>query len=60
MSAHVLLNALNKLRKRDKCMACQAFYCFLIIKFSKVNITGTLFLDFILISHNTKTILFIT
>ena len=29
MSAHVLLNLLNKLRKRDKCEACRAFYLFL-------------------------------
>ena len=28
MSAHVLLNLLNELRKRDKCEACRAFYLF--------------------------------
>ena len=28
MSAHVLLNLLNVLRKRDKCEACQAIYLF--------------------------------
>ena len=28
MSAHVLLNLLNELGKRDKCEACQAFYLF--------------------------------
>ena len=28
MSAHVLLNLLNELRKGDKCEACQAFYLF--------------------------------
>ena len=26
MSAHVLLNLLNELRKRDKCEACGTFY----------------------------------
>ena len=28
MSAHVLLNLLNELRKRDKCEASRAFYLF--------------------------------
>ena len=28
MSAHVLLNLLNELGKRDKMQACQAFYLF--------------------------------
>ena len=28
MSAHVLLNLLNELGKRDKCEACPAFYLF--------------------------------
>ena len=28
MSAHVLLDLLNELRKRDKCEACRAFYLF--------------------------------
>ena len=28
MSAHVLLNLLNKLGKRIKCEACRAFYLF--------------------------------
>ena len=28
MSAHVLLNLLNELGKRDKCKACRAFYLF--------------------------------
>ena len=28
MSAHVLLNLLNELGKRDKCEACRAFYLF--------------------------------
>ena len=29
MSAHVLLNLLNELGKRDECEACRAFYLFL-------------------------------
>ena len=28
MSAHVLLNLLNELKKRDKCEACRAFNLF--------------------------------
>ena len=28
MSAHVLLNLLNELGKRDKMLACRAFYLF--------------------------------
>ena len=28
MSAHVLLNSLNELMKRDKCEACRALYFF--------------------------------
>ena len=28
MSAHVLLNLLNELGKRDKCRACRAIYLF--------------------------------
>ena len=28
MSAHVVLNLAIKLRKRDKCEASQAFFCF--------------------------------
>ena len=28
MNAHVLLNLLNKLGKRDKCETCRAFYLF--------------------------------
>ena len=28
MSAHVFVNLLNKLRKRDKCETCRAFYLF--------------------------------
>ena len=28
MSAHVLLNLLNELGKRDKCEACRAFYLY--------------------------------
>ena len=29
MDAHVLLNLLNKLGKRDKCEVCRAFYLFI-------------------------------
>ena len=28
MSAHVLLNLLNQLGKRDKCVACREFFLF--------------------------------
>ena len=37
MSAHVLLNLLNKLGKEIKCKACQAFYLF----FTKSLINST-------------------
>ena len=30
MSAHVLLNLLNELRKEIKCEACRAFYLFFV------------------------------
>ena len=36
MSAHVLLNLLNKLGKEIKCEACRAFYLFLM---SSINST---------------------
>ena len=39
MSAHVLLNLLNKLGKRDKMRACRAFYLFR-NEFDKFNYTG--------------------
>ena len=45
MSAHVLLNLLNKLRKRDK---MQGFPCILSLfcnKFNKFNNTGAQMLD---------------
>ena len=32
MIAHVLLNLLNELEKRDKCEACRAFYLFFEMK----------------------------
>ena len=37
MSAHVLLNLLNELRKRDKCEACRAFYLFSRYELNKFN-----------------------
>ena len=37
MSAHVLLNLLNELRKRVKCEACRAFNIFLRTEFNKFN-----------------------
>ena len=40
MSAHVFLNLLNELRKRDKCEACRVFYLF-----NKYNSAGALVLD---------------
>ena len=33
MSAYVLVNLLNELRKRDKCEACRAFYLFFATSF---------------------------
>ena len=36
MSAHVLLNLLNNLRKSDKCEACQVSYSFSVIRNEKV------------------------
>ena len=38
MSAHVLLNLLHELRKRDKCDACRAFYLYRSM-FNKFNDT---------------------
>ena len=47
MSAHVLLNLLNKLGKRDKMLgkACRAFYLFLRNEFNKFNNTRARMLD---------------
>ena len=44
MSAQVLLNLLNELRKRDKMRACRAFYLFH-NEFNKFNNTVTRMLD---------------
>ena len=44
MSAHVLLNLLNELGKRDKCEACRAFYLFR-SEFNKFNKTRARMLD---------------
>ena len=44
MSAHVLLNLLNKLRKEIKCEACRAFYLCR-NEFNKYNNTKTRMLD---------------
>ena len=40
MSAHVLLNLLNELKKKTKCEACRAFYLFYRNDFDKFNNTG--------------------
>ena len=45
MSAHVLLNLLNELGKRDKMEACRAFYLFFRNKFYKFNNTRAGILD---------------
>ena len=44
MSAQVLLNLLNELRKREKCKACRAFYLFR-NEFNKLNNTRAQVLD---------------
>ena len=46
MSAHVLLNLLNKLWKR-KCKACRAFYHFFPTSLNEFNNTRSRMLDFI-------------
>ena len=46
MSAHVLLNLLNEVGKKEiKCEACRAFYLFLRNEFNKFNNTGARMLD---------------
>ena len=45
MSAHVLLNLLNELRKSNKYEACPAFYCFFCNKLNKLNNTGAQMFD---------------
>ena len=49
MSAHVLLNLLNKLGKGIKCEACRAFNPFFRNSLNKFNNTGTRMLDSIII-----------
>ena len=45
MSAHVLLNLLNKLRKRDKMQGLPSILSLFRNKFNKFNITGARMLD---------------
>ena len=46
MSAHVLLNLLNELGKREiKCEACRVFYLFFPNEFNKFNNTRARMLD---------------
>ena len=45
MSAHVLLNLFNELRKRDKCEACRAFYICFAMSFNKFNNTRARMLE---------------
>ena len=45
MSTHVLWNLLNELRKRDKMLACRAFYLLFRNEFNTFNTTGARMLD---------------
>ena len=45
MSAHVLLNLLNELRKRDKMQGLPSILALFSNKFNKFNNTGALMLD---------------
>ena len=45
MSAHVLLNLLNELRKRDKMQGLQSNLSLFLNEFSKFNNTGVQMLD---------------
>ena len=45
MSAHVLLNFLNKLRKRDKIRGLPSILSLFLYKFNKFNNTGARMLD---------------
>ena len=54
MSAHVLLNLLNELGKRDKCEPCRTFYRFFAT--SKFNYTGARVLDSIYHYYDTTPI----
>ena len=47
MSAHVLLNLLNELRKRDKMPGLLSILSLFRSKFNKFNYTGARMLDFI-------------
>ena len=47
MSAHVLFNLLNKLRKRDKMQGLQRILSLFRSKFNQFNNTGARMLDFI-------------
>ena len=47
MSAHVLLNLLNKFRRRDKMQGLQSILSVFRNKFNKFNNTGARMLDFI-------------
>ena len=47
MSAHVLLNLLNELRKRDKMQGLQSILSLLRKEFNKFNNTGARMLDYI-------------
>ena len=55
MSAHVLLNLLNKLRKRDKMRGLLSILSLFRNKFNKYNNTGACMLDSI--NHDIKIIL---
>ena len=55
MSAHVLLNSLNKLGKRDKMLGLPSILSLFRNKFNKFNYTGAQMLDFIY--HDIKIIL---
>ena len=47
MSAHVLLNLLNKLRKRDKMRGLSSILSIFCNKFNTLNKTGAQMLDYI-------------
>ena len=53
MSAHVLLNLLNELRKRDKMRGLPSILSLLCNEFNKFNNTGARMLDFIYNMTNT-------
>ena len=47
MSAHVLLNLSNELKKRNRCEACREIYVFFAASLIIFNNTGARMLDFI-------------